>query len=522
MPLSFSTSRSGLPSCEAAGRSLHSTRDPLAEARRFLDSLEADEGEFKPGTIVVVLGPCIDYLGECLAQKSTRLRIVSVQYDAGFRGKERSAGIPRWYPDTPSRLEDFLGGVIVSEDLAPVRVVEWPPASAVFPDGAMAARSALTRSLSRRAAEAATTRVAGRRWIVNSIRNFLSIEHLVELDFGDDPVVVLAAGPTLGRALEAIGRHRRGLRVVAVASALRASLGRGVVPDLVVGTDPGWWNLPHLGALGGTGIPLAMPLSSSPGWRRSPILLLEQGAIYETELAAPLGGGRPLPSHGTVSGSALALAAALGSGPLILAGFDFAATRAESHCSPHAFDAHVLGPESRRQPGETLRWARLLANHPDRLGAEGWRSSTPLSIYAEAIASDARVIGPRIFRLFPSPAELPGIPDIGESELAAQAGAELGQNTPIERRPPPRFPARRDGLASVLAGWKRQARLFAQSGPGHDAADDLCDLFRCVDLPDWTAFRRARAADADAGPAIANLLAEFDRFLGSLEARWLA
>ena len=503
------------------GRNLHSTREPRVEARRFIEAREAAGKKIGPGTLVLLVGACLDYLAECLSSLHEGIEVVSIQLSPAFRGRERPGARLHWYAGDGESLEVFLLSLLDPDELAPLVVLEWQPGIEAFPWEAGKVREALTRALSRNASEAATTRAAGRRWIENSVRNFLGIEKNLRLGHMTAPVLVLGAGPSLPEALALVGPFREAFHVIAVSSAVGAVLARGIVPDLVVNTDPGWWSFPHLASLAGTAIPLAMPLSARQPWHDSPVLVLDQGLAFESELAGKLGPALSLPSHGTVTGSALSLAARMGSGAIVAAGFDFAVTAAETHARPHAFDPYILRDEDRLAPGEGLRWARLASAHPERIGESGWRTSRSLGIYASAIVSDAQGLGERLLRLCPSPVDIPGARILDRKGLQALVSKVGRKAPPLPLVPLPAPDSRTELLPAILAAWRRKARESLALGiEATQGNPPMADLFRCIDLPDWAALRRAGRRGLWLPESAARLLGEVEAFLGALDERW--
>ena len=519
----FSASASGLPTVAMGGRNLHSTRDPRVEARRFIEARESSGKRIGPGSLVLLVGACLDYLAECLSGFHEGIDIVSIQLSSDFRGRERPGARLHWYAGERESLDGFLLSLLDPDELSPLVVLEWQPGMEAFPEEARAVREALARALSRNASEAATTRASGRRWIANAVRNFLGVEELVMMGRLTAPVLVLGAGPSLPEALALLEPLRESFHVIAVSSAAAAALARGIVPDLVVNTDPGWWSFPHLATLAGRSIPVAMPLSACQPWHASPILVVDQGLAFESELAGRLGPALRLPSHGTVSGSALFLAATMGSGPIVVAGFDFAATASESHARPHAFDGHILSAEGRLRPGEGLRWSRLSSAHPEILGDSGWRTSRSLGIYASAIASDAVGIGGRLWRLCPSPVDIPGARPLDPAGLTALSLATGRKAPSLPLRPVSATDDRRGALPGILATWRREARDYLDQGPDAIVRQlPIADLLRCIDLPDWAALRRAGRRGLWVPESAARLLDEVETFLAALEKRWIA
>lgn len=149
--------------------------------------------------------------------------------------------------------------------------------------------------------------------------------------WGEDPVVILGAGPSLGDDLPRLAACRaEGARLLAVSTALPVLERHGLLPDAAVATDPS----PLLGAdlpraAGWSRVPLAVFPGTCPalvrGWPGPLWLALPEGpGLFEQEWHGRRPGGLRA-GCGTVAGPALALAAWLSAGPLLLSGVDLAA-----------------------------------------------------------------------------------------------------------------------------------------------------------------------------------------------------
>lgn len=519
MEIVFSTARNGLATCSRNGRLLHSSYDPRVEAERFVEDLFKGRDEERPPATFVLAGPCIDYLSEIIGRRVPGATIVSVQFSSAFKGREVGAGGARWYPGGELGIEAFLQGFLDDERMAGLALVEWPPAVAEFPVLAEATRRALRVTLDRIAASAATTRAYGRRWIRNACRSFLLVDALVVPRREGAPILVVGAGPSLEAAIEDVLPLRDRFRIFAVSSALRALRARGLEPDLVVATDGGYWSRLHLYPLAEAGTPRASPLSALPSASlRNEILLLDQGWFPETELCALLGSPMGIPGHGTVTGTALALAARLGTGPLIAAGFDFAASAASSHAGPHGFDEVVAHGETRLATSEGRRWSRLHDLHPEPLPGSEWRSSRSLAAYATALEADRAALGRPVHRLRPSPLRLAGFTETGVEELAAlvEGLPEPGRETLLAETPG--ATEREALLVRLLREWRaRSVEALRILEAGRIPEPRIGDFLRSVDLVDWAAARRGISDRGSPGPVLDDLRNTVFRFLDELE-----
>jgi hypothetical protein len=363
--------------------------------------------------------------------------------------------------------------------------------------------------------------LTGRRWIVNACRSFLLLDHLVELANGDWPIVIAGAGPSLEDACAVLIGLRSKYLLLAVSSALPALRARGFEPDLVIATDAGFWSRLHLYPLKSRGIPLASPLSALPSASLDiEHLLIDQGWFPESELASLLGAAIAVPSHGTVTGSALALASRLTRGPLIAAGFDFAAHGEITHARPHGFDSWKGRREGRRRPKETLIVGDARETHPAVIGNGPWRSSRAHSSYASALIGDAACLGRALFRMTPSPVDLPGFAPIDRMGLVALL--EDPHFLPplfVRKRAPPRE-VRIAQLRKSIGLWQAGAE-FSIEGLllGRLPDERVAQLLRSVDLPDWVAARKTLLSKGDPGPAALALRQSVRTFLSDLVER---
>ncbi len=518
MNLVLCPSRDGSPVCRADELYLHSPYAPQREAERFV---EHRLGERSP-TAFVLISPCLDYVSPRLRARFPRATIVALQPDTFFRGKELGGQDAIWYPDSALSLAAFLDQAIDDDVVSGLAVLEWPAGIQAFPEAAARFREALRFALDRVTASAATVKAFGRRWLANACRAFLLVERIA-IPFGlDGPVVLAAAGPSLGASLAALSPYRGRFALVAVSSALAACRAARMEPDLVIATDGGFWSRAHLYPLAARPALLAAPLTALPSsqlWRELPLLLLDQRSFAESALLPSLGESLGLPPHGTVAGSGLHLAARLSSGPILAAGLDLAVHGGREHASPHAFDEVLAAAENRLSPAATASFARLRETAPLPTRSETWRRSRSLASYAEALGCDAADYPGRLFRLNPSPVEIAGFAEVGDAELPAILGRSAVETASAAWRAAPELGRRRAILGEVLSRWRREAEEGAAllaAGRIPESAS-LREVYRFLDLPDWAAARRAGLSGQDPRPSARNLAERTARCLADIE-----
>ena len=545
MDPTFSLSPRGDPICKVAGLYLHSSYDPIREAERFVRSRL---GRAKPSH-VILLGACLDYLSTAVRELLPNARIISVQYSSAFEGKTVGKPDASWFPDSGIGLDSFLDICLDEDAISGVKVLEWEPACRTFPEEALAARMAVRASLDRLTSSTATVKASGKLWIANACASFLLAESLVLPRLTRKPVLIAAAGPSLPDSLAAIaasGIHRRDFVLVAVSSALAACRAVFFEPDLIVSTDGGFWSRLHLSPLVSCDSArdravLAAPLTALPSacvYSQTKLFPLDQGSFVEEELLPALftkgGPALKIPPHGTVSGSALQLAARLSSGNLVVAGLDLASCGEAEHARPHGFDAFLRGDVSRIASLETKLYARSRTASTIELPQRPWRSSRALMAYASALEEDGRDFVGRLFRMGPEPVPLAGFRLLGAElfrAMAEESSRAIGSRKEKlfdEVCIAPR-PSREGYLADRIRSWKElTADAAANMAKGHlpdsfsERGSLVSELLRSIDIVDYAASRRACLAQGDPCPSAEDLSREAALFLDELERRFVS
>jgi hypothetical protein len=332
----------------------------------------------------------------------------------------------------------------------------------------------------------------GRRWLSNLARNFVSTEEVVLPGpaRGAKKVsacVVAVPGPSLEESLESVRALRPRLSVWAVGSALDAVLASGIVPDGIVSTDSTVYATQYLRGAGSS-IPVASPFTASRGVSDSrkcwPLSQLDpfELALFSSLETQPHG----VPSHGTVTGTALHLALGISDWPVVLAGMDLAWKELRAHARPHLADHYRMACADRLHPELGTQFARwtLLADAGD-----GWRVDQSLRVYSEWFES--RVDTGRVLRMNPSP-QAPSVPVVTADELKT-----LPQRHALptfQTAPWPEREQRADMVRSFLDGLARQIQSLVRSpGNGPDAAQT--QLLRRLALEKLLAWKRT--ADTD-------------------------
>lgn len=457
--------RSGVLTARIEGIALHSPYDPAREARRFV---EASLGPDVPSA-VVILGEGLGYVSAAVETLYPGVRTIRLFYSDEVMKAAKAEGAESWHPGMNIGITAFLSQCLGELDLEGLRIIEWPASARLFPAMSRTAHESVRQVVQELNGSFVTTMAAGRLWMRNSISNFLAIDSPLvgELCGANRPVILAAAGPTLEDAAPLIAEVRSRVELWALPSSSPLLHDRGLTPDLVVMTDPGFYAMYHLHFSAST-CPLAMPLSAARGaWNLpcfagqgsgSNVFYLAQPGFFESSLLQEAGVSAPvIAPHGTVAATALDLALASTRAPVIVAGLDMCTRDISLHARPNAFDELLHQHSTRLAPHYSLSFQRAEAQRVGRIaGFEGVRASPSLKTYAGWFNQPQPGRAERIYRLLPSPISLQGMRVINAASLR-----NLLQDCPKEPqgprlRTPATFPGRdeRHGIVSrLIRGW---------------------------------------------------------------------
>ena len=223
----------------------------------------------------------------------------------------------------------------------------------------------LRREIATDWSNALTLTKLGRLFIRNALRNLTILPQfpsLAELSYGQKPVLVLGAGPSLDETLDTLGRcffnaentassanivssakphcsaNSRLFKIICVDTCLGALKDRNIIPDLVVILESQHWNLRDFTGCRGWNVPAAADLSALPA---SVNILGNEGFLFmtpwtELKILNRLNEKKLLPAViqplGSVGLTAVEIARCLTKGNIICAGLDFSFTADMYHC----------------------------------------------------------------------------------------------------------------------------------------------------------------------------------------------
>lgn len=516
--IALGVARTGSTFAAYAGIHLNSPYDPVREAARFLNRTTISMSP----TLCLVLGDTLPYLREALRARYPAARIASVYYHDDFPEIVRThfPGSPpdsEWSPSSPRDLRNYLLDLFEESEPDGIAVFQWPPAATAFPETA-ATVSATVQQVFREAAGGWLTSAGfARAWLHNLFVNFLTIDAWHLLDSHAAPVVVAASGPSLADAIPLLARCREHLSLVALPSSLKALTEAGLVPDLLVTVDAGYWAQLHLRSLSTElPTPVVLPLTASRGIWRRPVkpVVVSSGSYIETALFQ-IAGMSPFEilATGTVAASALELAREWTTGPIVAAGLDLCYDGLREHVSPHTFDAFHQSQVTRTAPLLTTLTGRSVRFE---VGRPAGRPTVTRAMSTYAGWLRRWTAEGRSYRLFPSSVDLEGLQPLDERSFT-----ELISASPHRTRnsgpKPSSVPSRSDRhrlVRELLSSWDvRLAAAYRQvrnvDSIDHRAAvSGVSSLLESLVPRDYLRYRRTRRSEPTAPPPqVAELLA---------------
>ncbi|MEE9384454.1 MAG: 6-hydroxymethylpterin diphosphokinase MptE-like protein [Nannocystaceae bacterium] len=309
------------------GRKLHSGRDPVREARRFVRCTD-----FGESSIVILLGLGSGYVARAVAHQTDVLLVVfEPDIEALREGLSHGPLPPQTLIITDAlRLGSSLYRLLTASDRG--QILAWKPCTRLFPNAYREAARQARLAIERARFRDLTTQVRVEGWLDFYLENLPRFREGPGLDklrgvLNGVPAIICSAGPSLNKnvdQLRGLG-ERAAIFVVNTAAATLAQA--GVVPHAVVSVESlditqQLSALPWLDRvtafLETTGHPALFEL---PFARRVPISVDTSAC---SRFTAKLNRGHEFSGGFCVANTATALAQAMGCRPIILVGQDLA------------------------------------------------------------------------------------------------------------------------------------------------------------------------------------------------------
>lgn len=415
---------------------LHSRYDPAKEAARYVD---AQSFSCNP-LFIVVTEPGESHLAKALRARYPAARLLALRYDKELFSESDSLWDGVWRPGTGSEVSSWLFSAIPDEFLPLTAFLPWKPSDSIWPSLSSYVWNSIASVIRLQTSVMYTRSAFGKRWLANCVRNALFARNPVGLSVPDKPVLLAAAGPSL----ESLFPFESGrFFVCSVSSALACLRAHGVIPDLAIATDGGYWARSHFRDIPAN-VPVAFPLEAaipSSVLRHNPLAVLDYGSEMERFLLGIAGiGGERAMRNGTVTGTAATFLLDRFDGPVFASGLDLRPTQARSHARPNAGGIAVESSSARTRP---LSHALF----------ESGRDTASLDMYASWFSSRGESFRQRFMRIGHEGKPLEGIKSVSLAdfrELHCVKEGTQGDALSIQPEPARSFDERKDRILSWL------------------------------------------------------------------------
>jgi len=440
---------------------IHSKYNPKKEAAKFL-KIKCSNLSCSPSAIII-LGAGLGYLVEAVKKAFTGIKIITIYYSYTIFKKAHLHGTESWHEKLNISLSHFLKNNIGELDIEGLSVIEWTPSAHAFPSISEYINRVVHQTISELTGSLRTTISIGKRWIKNSLFNFLYIIPDFKINFSSlhSPILITASGPSLYMAADLIKKYRNKYILLALPSSLLFLASINVEPDLTIVTDPGFYSFYHFENYLNSHIKIAMPLSAPSNMHSLNFhsAYFSQPYFFEQEITKHANLDlKTIASGGTVAATALEFALKLTDREIIFAGLDFCYTDIKSHAEPNSFDFFNYLNSTRTKPLYTETFSSALKNAPKRIqnNGEQYRLSEAFSTYAGYFNSLPSITRKNIYRIFSSPVELSNI-----KHLTVQDFKTLTENYKNEAHSAlfmdlknyPSFKLRKNILLNLLQEW---------------------------------------------------------------------
>ncbi|QPJ63320.1 MAG: motility associated factor glycosyltransferase family protein [Candidatus Nitronauta litoralis] len=328
--------------------SLHSRYNPAQEAEQFIQKLNP-EGSSN----FIILGLGLGYHLLNLIQNAPRhskFLVVESKVEIFHRALQCKHIEPllqnkniRWIVgEIPDQEITTLSDWWDSFTLNGFKLVRFPPLSQLDPEFYENMRSSIEETLRETQVAHNTRRTLSRLLYQNCLQNFMvslsapGINNLRNI-FQNDPVLIVAAGPSLDKNIQLIRGSQSFCRIIAVSTALKPLQNAGIEADFAVAIDP---KPVSCVAFENINKPLRTRLIFNPcipenipnNFQGKKFAVEAQPYIWKF-LTRGLTSKGELGNNSSVAHTALNLALHMGCNPIILVGQDLSFSKDRSHCS---------------------------------------------------------------------------------------------------------------------------------------------------------------------------------------------
>ena len=441
---------------------LHSRYSPLKEAEKYLKNWTT-ENQLSDSSILVLFEPGLGYLLSIIKKSFPRIKkIIVIFYSeetfSYCRSKNLLTAVECWNPGADVSLTHFLSHQFPEFIPDNLVLMDWAPGRSCFSHSSQAIKSGFLNYLKILQGNTITTMKFARKWFYNSVRNYLEQDFSLSLSSVQKNILIVASGFSLNSRIDEIKKKSGYFFIVALPSSVLCLLKEGIIPDLIITTDPGYYASLHYRSFPEESL-IAAPFTFCPPSFRRKMIGIDQNTWLDKTFN-PTGTLFSLksPEMGTVAATAIKIMHEISPSGIYITGLDLCYRGIEEHAAPHEFDILSLLGADRLNPELNKRFKRV---HDQAIKYEdGYYYTRSLDTYGswfnKGNSSD------RIFRLTGSPVKLP-FPEI--DELPIQKGNAASLSVPAQKnRSYPDYKERKEIFLNMHKSWKQDLLLLKRTG----------------------------------------------------------
>ena len=313
--------------------------------------------------MIIIAEPVIGYLIPAIRKKYPAAKIATLHFHAHLHTLCQWNADYKWHIKSSILLEQFLFSLFQHLPSPRIAMIIPPYAHYIAQIQIAQLRSQISAAIDSIRSDVATVGYFGKKWIKNSIANFLFYEYILTTNNSKQyPICIVGSGATLNETIATLSKIQEHALIFALPSAISCMKAHNVCPDIVINTDGGFWATTHFYDYTSP-LRVAMPLTAARElykYHSSPFLF-DQGfciAHALNKIIQPM--SICLQNHGTVAATALEMAIKMNSSHIFLFGIDGAYINGALHCHPHSFENYYSRHASLLIPSETERLSRLI------------------------------------------------------------------------------------------------------------------------------------------------------------------
>ena len=429
---------------------LHSRFSPQKEAQKYLKSWEAENNP-DSSSFIIVFDPGLGYLLSLLSSIPSKNIVVVFFHQSTAEyceGHKLLKNLNYWKPDSSISLENFLNKMIGGIPLQNIKIMEWLPCSNAFSISSRDIRKTTLNTIKIHQGNILTSIQFGHRWLTNSIRNFVVNEYSIGMEIIKKDIVIVASGASLNDSISTLKKVAPSYFIVSLPSSAHALISNGIIPDLIITTDPGFYASLHYSDFPEDTV-IAAPISAYPFKQGKKILGIHQNTLLDNLIDQ---NGEILnlkiPEMGTVAATALRGILNYSISNIYILGLDLCIKGIHEHVSPHRFDILSFLNSFRLQPELHNRLDRvrnMAANY-----YEGYYFTKSMDTYSSWFQKET--FGNRVIRINPSLIKLPFQP---LKKLPVPKHMSKYQSVFLKNKNYPDLSERKKTIESFLKRWQQ-------------------------------------------------------------------